>query len=197
MGIYLYERYKPVLQLLYLNQVKVIELYKKELEEHEVLVFHEGILNLSLLNELLVQIEKQLESYDVLLKIERKLYNLSVECLQNIFHHKIDTEKETYQRALFTLSKKDQTYWIRSGNFIPSDRKQEIAKRLDHVNSLNRADIVAEYRSILNNGIISEKGGSGLGFLDMARKSRQNLDYSFHKVDRFYFFVLTLKVTLQ
>ena len=43
---------------------------------------------------------------------------------------------------------------------------------------------------------LSDKGGAGLGFVDMARKSGNQLDYCFVEMDNDnYFFCLKIKIT--
>ena len=45
---------------------------------------------------------------------------------------------------------------------------------------------------------MSEKGGGGLGMIDIARKSGQKLDYEFLPIDDvFAFFTLTIKISPQ
>jgi hypothetical protein len=45
---------------------------------------------------------------------------------------------------------------------------------------------------------ISEVGGAGLGFIDMARKSENKLSYSFDKInDRISFFTLMTMVSIK
>ncbi len=39
------------------------------------------------------------------------------------------------------------------------------------------------YKSILNNGEYSSKGGGGLGIIDIARRSSEKLEYGFVPVD--------------
>ena len=46
-----------------------------------------------------------------------------------------------------------------------------------------------------NNGKLSEKGGGGLGLIDIAKKSRNKLQYSFKEIDDDYsFFTLTVNI---
>ena len=43
---------------------------------------------------------------------------------------------------------------------------------------------------------MSEKGGGGLGFIDIAKKSGEKLKYSIKELDTTYsFFTLTVKIT--
>ena len=47
----------------------------------------------------------------------------------------------------------------------------------------------------MGNGKLSEKGGGGLGLIDIAKKSRNKLGYSFKEIDKDYsFFTLIVKI---
>ena len=64
------------------------------------------------------------------------------------------------------------------------------------VNGLTREELKAYYKKILNNGEISDKGGGGLGFIDIAKKSGEKLEYSIREIDGNYsFFTLTVKIS--
>ena len=52
------------------------------------------------------------------------------------------------------------------------------------------------YKEIIKGTEISDKGGAGLGFVDMARKSGNGLEYSFEKLDSEYSF-FSLKSTIS
>ena len=49
---------------------------------------------------------------------------------------------------------------------------------------------------MLSNGEMSEKGGGGLGFIDIAKKSGEKLIYKIREIDSNYsFFTLTVKIS--
>ena len=51
------------------------------------------------------------------------------------------------------------------------------------------------YKEVLNNEERTEKGGGGLGIIDIARKSKQKLVYDFMDIDDQYsFFSLYIKI---
>ncbi len=52
------------------------------------------------------------------------------------------------------------------------------------------------YMEVLSNGIMSNKGGAGLGFITMSLKSKNKLEYHAEEVsDKLYF--LSLEITLD
>ena len=97
--------------------------------------------------------------------------------------------------AIFSILRNDDSYNIVTGNFIFPKNVDEITKKINYINSLNRDELEAYYKEVLNNGKLSEKGGGGLGLIDIAKKSRNKLQYSFREIDDDYsFFTLTVKI---
>ena len=93
------------------------------------------------------------------------------------------------------MGKMEDHYLITTGNFILSENVNKLKTKLDYINGLEKDELKAYYKEVLNNGQMSNKGGGGLGMIDIARKSGQKLDYSFsHINDKNSFFSLNVKV---
>ena len=54
---------------------------------------------------------------------------------------------------------------------------------LDHINSLDLDGIKALYKEKIKASRLSETGGAGLGFIDMVKKTKNKLVYSFKETD--------------
>ena len=73
---------------------------------------------------------------------------------------------------------------------------ENLTGKINKVNDLNREELKAYYKQVLNNGEISDKGGGGLGFIDIAKKSGEKLVYNIREIDENYsFFTLTVKIS--
>jgi hypothetical protein len=70
-----------------------------------------------------------------------------------------------------------------------------LQSRIEDINSLSPEGLKERYKQVLNNGNISNKGGAGLGIIDIARKSGSKLEYKFnHHNDSLSFFSLTVRI---
>ena len=69
-----------------------------------------------------------------------------------------------------------------TGNLIRSDKVPQLRERLDDINGMDRSQLSAAYREQITNGHINENGGAGLGFIDIAKKSGNKIDYRFHEI---------------
>ena len=107
----------------------------------------------------------------------------------------VSEERQT-NTAIFMIGKHNESYIITSGNPIKNDHIDSLKSRLDKINSLDKEGLKSLYKDIIKSGSgLTDKGGAGLGFVDMARKSGQKLEYEFESLgDNLSFF--SLKTTV-
>ncbi len=130
--------------------------------------------------------------------IQRKVFHVMVECLQNISKHADSPQSDEFLysgRGIFMVSRGDDCYNVISGNLVECGKVEKLKSALDHVNSLNKDELKALYKAQMKEGKISEKGGAGLGFIDIVRKTGNPLEYHFREIDEnTKFFILTSKI---
>ncbi len=162
----------------------IYDLHKTMLEHHLILVY-EGEFTQEITKSVLSMAERNMDSMGEESSIKRKVFNVMVECLQNIVKHGDEGDATITKRneAIFIIGKKDDYYLITSGNAVKNDKIDELKARLDKINSLDKDGLKALYKEIIKNSELSDKGGAGLGFVDMARKSGRQLEYDFHPID--------------
>ncbi len=172
------------------------------MERENVLLAFKGTVTSDLLDSVFQIMESKMVDLNDSPATKKKVFNVLVECLQNLYHHIDDFDKDNFmdasgskKSAIFSISRNDEAYNIVTGNFIYPKNVQEVTNKIDHINSLERDELKAYYKEVLNNGKLSEKGGGGLGLIDIAKKSRSKLQYSFKEIDDDYsFFTLTVKI---
>ena len=173
------------------------------MERDRVLLAFKGSITSELLTSVFQIMESKMEDLKDTPKIRKRVFNVLVECLQNLYHHIDDFEvhgspEELSQRksAIFSISRTEDFYNIVTGNFIYPDNVKDISSKIDHINSLEKDELKKFYKETLNNGSMSEKGGGGLGLIDIARRSGQKLQYKIREIDKDYsFFTLTVKIS--
>ena len=172
------------------------------MERDKVLLAFKGSITSELLTSVFQIMESKMEDLNDSPKTRRKVFNVLVECLQNLYHHIDDFEVEgspeelsEKKSAIFSISRTDEFYNIVTGNFIYHNNIEDISGKIDHINSLNKDELKAFYKETLNNGTMSVKGGGGLGLIDIARKSGEKLQYNIREINEsFSFFTLTVKI---
>lgn len=180
----------------------IYDLYQTMERDNTMLSF-KGIVTSDLLTSVLHIMESKLNYIEESPKTKKKVYNVLVECLQNLYHH-IDPEEAKENKlanfldsksSLLMISKMEENYEVRTGNYIQNDQVEDLRGKLDLINSMDKGELREFYKSILSNGERSAKGTAGLGMIDIARKSGNKLDYEFLPVDdKISFFCLNVKI---
>lgn len=131
--------------------------------------------------------------------VQKKVFHVMVECLQNISKHaenrnNIVTSKDG--RGIFMISKDKSEYNVTTGNVVDNDKVVILRDILESINKLDKEGLKKLYKQQMREGRLSERGGAGLGFIDIARKTGQKLIYSFLTInEEKSFFVLTSTIS--
>lgn len=141
--------------------------------------------------------EKNIEKINETKSVRNKVSFLIAESFQNIIRHGESSDKQNInfnKPGIFILRIVGDTYIISSANLVSNINREKVEKKLLQINSLDKDQIKVLYSEIMGNSEISEKGGAGLGLIEMARKTGNVLEYEFEKVnDEFSFFYLQMK----
>jgi hypothetical protein len=177
----------------------IYDLHKTMLNQSLILVY-EGEFTQEITKSVLAMAERNMDSFGEEGAVKRKVFNIMVECLQNITKHAVSYDADSYGKnsAIFMIGKQKDEYVITSGNSILSEEVDSMIKRLENINSLDKEGLKELYKDIIKNGKLSDKGGAGLGFVDMARKSGNKLGFAFEKIDdKLTFFSLKTTISRQ
>ena len=164
--------------------------YFQAISDQHVILSYKGALNIDLLTILLDMTEKRLAKNEAKLSVKKKVFNVLVEVLQNMYHYSDNSEhpSDEYFSIVFLIRKIDDEYVIYAGNYLKNDEITELEKRLDKANNLNRQELRELYREQLDQGAWTPTGGAGLGFLDIIKKSGNAIQYQVMPVSEDYSF---------
>ena len=173
--------------------------FYKTMKAHEITLVYEGEITHQITKAFTSLTEsnmsKELESNSV----QRKVFHVMVECLQNISKHADTFANNDYVysgRGIFLVSKAKDEYSVTTGNVIDNKKIDELTALLEQINSLDKEGLKELYKTQMKEGRLSEKGGAGLGFIDIARKTGKKLLYHFLPVsDTTSFFLLTSTIS--
>lgn len=172
------------------------------MESEEIILSFKGDITQDLLSSVYQIVETRLGNVQEEPRIRKKMYNILVECLQNVYHHmesfKSDNHKTDFDAnssAIFIIGRGKESYKIVTGNFILNSKVEELKGKIDKISAMSHDELRAYYVEQLSSSELSDKGGAGLGMIDIARKSGQKLEYSFQPVsDMYSFFSLAVFV---
>ncbi len=179
----------------------IYDLHRTMMAQKLILVY-EGDFTQETTKSILSMAERNLDSSGEESGIRRKVFNVMVEALQNIVKHSSEQGLQAgsliSQSAIFMISKDDKRYCVLTGNPIPKSSVAKLSANLNDLNSKDKEGLKEMYKDIIKNTQISEKGGAGLGFVDMARKSGEKLEFTFAEMDSEHdFFCLKVNISRE
>jgi hypothetical protein len=178
-----------------------IENYFSDQTNGKTILFYKGNVDSDVINHVLDTVEDKMVEVNEQSKLRKKVYNVLVESLQNLYHH-VDKVPDTFEDqtseryGLLVVKKMENGYRIITGNFVHIDNIEKLEEKIKRINRSSHEEIKELYKFILNHQRISAKGGGGLGLVDIARKTGHKLDYKFTEYnDKYSFFYLDILVT--
>lgn len=175
------------------TDINIYDIFKNMSENH-ILLIYQGFFDQDMVKSVLSITEKKLIGEQVVEGTRKKLFNIIMEGLQNICKHQT-TEGLDLANPFFMIGKNNNEFNIVTGNIIDNTKVTIVKDKIDHINSLSPEDLKEYYKQARLNSVISNVGGAGLGFIDMARKSGNKLEYRFYNInERFSYFILNNKV---
>ncbi len=177
-----------------------VENYLTDQATGEIVLKYKGNIDSDVINHVLDAVEGKMVEVNEQSKLRKKVYNVLVESLQNLYHHvdpvPADFEDQSSERfGLLVIKKIDGGYKITTGNFINAEHIEKLEEKIKRINRSSHEEIKELYKFILNHQKISQKGGGGLGLVDIARKTGNQLDYTFKEYnDKHSFFYMNILV---
>lgn len=129
----------------------------------------------------------------------KKLLTLMIEILENVLKYSDRFEvfvldHPDYQPE-FELNLNEDGFILTSRNPVRDKDKKEISRRINKINTSDDDELKKIYRNTITNGIFTEKGGAGLGFIEMAKITTNTLVFSFKPIEKgFSYFELSLHI---
>lgn len=154
------------------------------MSDHELVLAYRDQITEFTVQQLLALTELKLAQSGEEKKLRKRIFNILVECLQNVVNHSAqETIEDRISASLLLIGRHDSEFFIITGNRICNDRIESIEKKISEINAWNHSDMREIYSTKLDNSQYSEKGGAGLGLLDIYKRSGQKLRYTIQKVD--------------
>lgn len=172
-----------------------------------VLFSYKGAITPIKITDFLDEIEERVAENEESPKLKRKIYNILVESLQNIYHHSEVISDEisvlcddknydnTGKFGIIMFHKKSIGYLLTIANLVKKSKSKLIKDKIDQINALSPEEIKTLYNLILNNHEFSEKGGGGLGMIDVVKRTGSKLEYNFYEYNaELYFYTLEINL---
>lgn len=162
-------------------------------------LIYKGEMNHQIMRSFAFMANRKISEMNVPTPVRKRVFHIMIECLQNITKHSDDYDEKEKQvgNGLFVVGRERDSFYIVTGNLISNAKLQILEERLIKLNNATPAQLKTMFMEQMVKGDLSEKGGAGLGLIDIARKSGKKLYYHFVPFEanrHFFIFAVTIPI---
>jgi len=114
--------------------------------------------------------------------VQRKVFHVMVECLQNISKHADDFTSNDYLfsgRGIFLVSKGENEYSVTTGNAVENDKIEYLTELLENINKMDKDELKELYKKQMKEGRLQKKASRIRFHRYIKRKTGKELEYHF------------------
>ncbi len=177
----------------------VVEYFDQLKESGTFLLYYKGEVTEDTTSELLNKLEARIEEVNLKRSVAKKVFHIFIEALQNLYHHSYKESVNGYSKNFGIIQMKilhDEVV-LRTANIVTEPTKHFLEKRIRQFNILTKDQIAKLYKIILAETSLSEKGGGGLGLIDIIKRTGNKINFSFKEInDNMFFYIFETKLQI-
>ena len=175
----------------------------KDINHHsldgEVLLHYFGEISQHLIKAYASGLEARLTNEGENSRTIKRLYNVMVESLQNIRKHSyigIEQNEDTLTTGGILITRNGEKYLVTTCNAADASKITATMDWLWQINSLDEDGVKTLYKQRMRDSKLSAKGGAGLGFIDMVKKTGHPIKFHSDPLnDQLVCFLLTMSIS--
>jgi hypothetical protein len=146
-------------------------------------------------------LKQKMEIEDTDLNTSQKVFSIFVEQMQNIVNYSADRvipedrQEGEIRLGVLIVGKEENRFYVLCGNKISRELAEMIHAQLDRLARMNKDELKQLYRERRKMAPPTEGKGTGLGFIDIARKATSPIEFDFFPVDDDFVFY-TIKAVI-
>jgi hypothetical protein len=158
-----------------------------DLSQRDIVLSFKGRLDYDVIGELIASLKEKMKQRKVRFGLYKKILTLMIESLENIIRYRaIFDEQEVVLDNYppeFLIAFENDKVFIETVNSIFNSDIDKLNKKLIQLNSLSLDELRELYKLTITNGKFSDKGGAGLGIIEMTKIADEKLEFNFTAVD--------------
>lgn len=162
----------------------------------DILVAFTGHFDHLVTTSLLKNIKSKLVDLQSMTGIDKKVYNVLVESVENISKY-TSKNGQKHNLAMLLLCKGENHYTIITGNHVRNEDIPALKEKLDKVIQLDHENLKRMYRQQMLTER-KDENSAGLGIIDIAIKSKNQIKYDFKYLnEQTSFYLFQTEINLQ
>ncbi len=153
------------------------------MSDNELLLAYRDDISEATVQQLLAITELKLVQSGEEKKLRKRVFNILVECLQNIVNHAEVNLHAQRIASLLLIGRTGNEFFIITGNRILNSKVEALTDKVNEINSWEHDEMRDIYSDKLGKSEYSDKGGAGLGLIDIYKRSGRKLQHHIEPID--------------
>ena len=159
-----------------------------QLQERGIIFSFSGPISQSLLEGIGQTLKQKMTLEETSKNIIQKVFAVFVELMQNIINYSAQkvTSEEAEQEisyGVLIVGKQEDHFYIISGNYIQKEQEAALQEKLTMVQSMDHKELKQYYKQQRRLQADDASKGAGLGFIEMARKASQPIEFEIARME--------------
>lgn len=169
-------------------QMKVDEFfdYHEEITSNGIFLTFSGPLTYDFMVKLGDILKSKMSLFNVDKNLALKIFSLVIEQSQNIIFYsaeKLPLAKIDNGVGTITVGFQDGHYFVFCGNPISNTKVEKLRNKLETIQKMDSEELKAYYKEQRRKERDEDSKGAGLGFIEIARKASQAIEFAFRRLD--------------
>lgn len=166
---------------------------KNELGQHHIFFCYVGPISQNLLTDIMAMLEQKMSLEQASRATILRVFSVIVEKVQNIIHYADEetmppilehTQSEpTLRQGIIAIGYENQHYFVLSGNVVDNSKMPILRKKLTKIQAMDKVELKHYYLEKRRKEPKNGSKGAGLGFIEMARRASQPIEFDFRTLD--------------
>jgi hypothetical protein len=170
-------------------KVEDFYLFREETSKNGIFLTFNGVLIHSFMVQLGEMLKTKMSLFNVDKNLELKIFSTVIEQAQNIIFYSGERlpvptlDGEMVGVGTIIVGMEGEHYFVICGNMMPGANVEKLNNKLTTIQKMNPDELKQYYKEQRRMTPDADSKGAGLGFIEMARKSSQPIEFSFRKLD--------------
>ena len=168
--------------------------FYNQVKDQSILIEFKGVLS----QEILIQMSDNITQKITIDGKIKKIFSIFIELAQNIMKYSAEKEPVNGKNigvGIILLTEGESYYNVYSGNLIENENVFPITNKLDLINAANESELKNMYKEQSKKPLLPGPKGAGLGFIEIARKSTNQIKYQIKPInEQFSFLIIIVKI---
>lgn len=159
--------------------------FYKSMNREGVVLYFNGPISQSVVEGIGDMMRRKMAHEENGMQLAQKVFAVLVEQMQNVICYSQETcvAETNIGTGQIMVGRAAEQFYVACGNPVSRDREHRIRDKIDTLNNMTREELKAYYKEQRRREPDKDSCGAGLGFIEMARKASQPLQYRFDPID--------------